>query len=140
MANYQNVRQGLNAVGAYQVSGIPFASGACVAGVADTDGPICVAFPYVTRWIYLINHDPSNACKVGFSAKGITEGTNYFTLPDKGGTDPAIHMIGPLEIKVSEIWLTGSSNIDVVAGLTSIDAKYTSSSIGPSWSGSLGVG
>ena len=138
MSAYWKVQPGLNAVGAYQVSGAPFASGSIVCG-ADDLVPYKVAFPYVTRWIYIINQSNDEPCKVAFSKNGL-DGTNYFTLPDKGGLDPAIHQIGVLEVKVSEIWLTGSSKVDVIAGLTSINAHSTSGSMGPSWSGSIGVG
>jgi hypothetical protein len=109
---------GVNHVGAYQVSGAPFATGSI-----DTTGSATatrVAFPKVTRWFQVINRDHANAAKVGFSL-GSTESPLY-------------------ELKVSEIWLTGSGKIDVVAGLTNIDDIRVSASAGNSWSGSVGVG
>jgi hypothetical protein len=45
-----------------------------------------------------------------------------------------------LELKVSEIWLSGSAVVDVVAGLTSIPTSRVVTDSGPSWSGSAGVG
>lgn len=134
MGNWK-VRQGLQSVGAYQVSGEPFVSG----GIDCDTVPVRIAFPYVTRWVSVINHGNYKAVKVAFSEKGF-DSNNFFKLPDPLGTDPARHQCPPLELKVSELWVYGSNNVEVIAGLTSIDAKYTSSSIGPSWSGSVGVG
>jgi hypothetical protein len=51
---------GLNHVPAYQVSGQPFATGSIDASTA-----VKVEFPYVTRWIYVINHTTDH-CRVGF--------------------------------------------------------------------------
>ncbi len=45
-----------------------------------------------------------------------------------------------LELKVGELWLSGSTTVDIMAGLTNIDTVKLSGSIGPSWSGSAGVG
>ena len=128
---------GINAVGAYQVSGRPFASGSINCLTATK-----VSFPYVTRWIYIQNNDGANAVKVGFSELGI-EGppaVNFFQVgkqlaSEEPGTSPV------LELKVSEIWLSGSVAVNVVAGLTSILPQRTSMGAGlPSWSGSVGVG
>ena len=59
--NAWKIEVGLNNVPAYQVSGRPYASG----GINATT-PTYVTFPYVTRWVYVINHG-AVACKVGFS-------------------------------------------------------------------------
>lgn len=123
---------GLNHVPAYQVSGQPFASGSINASTA-----VKVEFPYVTRWIYVVNHTATH-CRVGFSQAGI-EGTNYFRLSGETGNE-ATQSTQRLELKVSEIWLSGSNSVDVVAGLTSIPASRTTTDSGPSWSGSAGVG
>ena len=127
---------GVNHVGAYQVSGRPFASGSI-----NTTGSASASkleFPTVTRWIQIINRDPMNAAKVGFSSLGVA-GSNHFNV--SAPSDYKSGEASPVfEVKVSEIYLTGSGNIDVVAGLTNIDKARVSGSIGPSWSGSVGVG
>ena len=124
---------GLNHVPAYQVSGQPFASGS----IDASSGAVKIEFPYVTRWIYIQNNDTSNNCRVGFSQEGV-ENNNFFTIHSDhthlDGHSPV------LELKVSEIWLSGSNPVDVVAGLTSIPASRTTTDSGPSWSGSAGVG
>jgi hypothetical protein len=128
---------GINAVGAYQVSGRPFASGSINCSTATK-----VSFPYVTRWIYIQNNDGSNAVKVGFSEAGV-EGpgaVNFFQV-EKSTTGEVPGVSSVLELKVSEIWLSGSVAVNVVAGLTSILPQRTSMGAGlPSWSGSVGVG
>ena len=122
---------GLNHAPAYQVSGQPFASGSINASTATK-----IEFPYVTRWIYVVNHD-STHCRIGFSQAGV-EGTNYLRVgPQTGNESPFSQR---LELKVSEVWLSGSGDIDIMAGLTSIPASRTTTDDGPSWSGSAGVG
>lgn len=136
-----NLEAGLNHVGAYQVSGTPWASGSIDGKHGDRPGGYEIAFPYVTRWFKIINKDATNDCKVAFSLSGMTGSNNYFTVP-KADVDAngAIGDSGVLELKVSAIWLSGSTDVDVVAGLTSISAPRTATDAGTSWSGSSGVG
>ena len=140
MANYKkswHMEVGLNNVASYQVSGVPFASGGinCSAG----QGAKVVEFPYVTRWVTVVNNDITNEVRVGFSQAGV-DGDNFFTVPNLGGAPGLLAHSAPLELKVSQIWVSGSTNVDVVAGLTSIRSDRTSTANGPSWSGSSGVG
>ena len=129
---------GINHVPAYQVSGRPFASGNINASVT---GGTKVEFPYVTRWIYVQNNGNGDV-KVGFSQNGVL-GTNYFKIPrmsergQNGGTDGSSVR---LELKISELWISGSNKVDVCAGLTTIPVSRISGSTGPSYSGSIGVG
>ena len=127
---------GINHVGAYEVSGEPFASGNIVASNAHK-----VQFPYVTRWVTVINNSAQDI-RVGFSENGVS-GSNYFTVAKKDASNGGASSSGRLELKCSEIWLYSpgvAGTADVVAGLTSINKNKTSGSTGPSWSGSLGVG
>jgi len=130
---------GINHVPAYQASGRPFASGTINASTATK-----ISFPYVTRWIYVVNHGAAD-CKVGFSEAGIRNdavmggGSNYFKVSRKDNQTAGSSQ--RLEMKVSEIWLSGSPEVDIVAGLTTIPSDRTSMGDGlPSWSGSAGVG
>ena len=125
---------GVNHVGAYQVSGRPYVTGS----VNCTDATK-IEFPKVTRWIYVINGDnTATDCRVGFSQLGVESTNNFFSLgqPPNNGVNYSIR----LELKVSQLWVSGSNNIDIVAGLTNIETTTLSSSTGPSWSGSAGVG
>ena len=124
---------GLNHVPAYQVSGQPFASGSIDASTATK-----IEFPYVTRWIYVTNHDNSEHCRIGFSQAGV-EGTNYLRVGPETGAE-GTQSTARLELKVSEIWLSGSGEVDIMAGLTSIPTSRVTTDSGPSWSGSAGVG
>ena len=124
---------GLNHVPAYQVSGQPFATGSIQASAAA----VKVSFPYVTRWVTIVNNSTTEACKVGFSEAGV-DGDNYFTV-GKGATNIPV-TTGRLELKVSELWLSGANGVDIVAGVTSIPVSRTTTSSGTSWSGSSGVG
>ena len=125
---------GINHTPAYQVSGKPFATGSVAATTATK-----VEFPYVTRWLYVVNTG-TNDLSVGFSENGVN-GTNFFTIPAAGGDVGITSNSVRLEIKVSELWLSGSDSVDVCAGLTSIPTERVSLGTGkPSWSGSVGVG
>ena len=128
-----NHEAGLNNVGSYQVSGRPFASGSINAASATK-----VEFPYVTRWVTIINNDTVNACKVGFSAAGVS-GTNYFIVGKADAAGQPRSSVR-LELKVGEIWLLDGENVDVVAGLTTIQTRHVKTDAGDSWKGEDGVG
>lgn len=129
---------GLNNVGSYQVSGIPFASGSLDATTGDA---LVITFPYVTQWVTVVNHDngASNHLKIGFSENGVG-GTNYFTLGPQGGSEGTQNLT--INVKVTEMWFTGSGDFDVVAGLTGLPVERVTnaSPSGSNWSGSVGVG
>jgi len=171
-----NVSPGLNHVGAYQVSGKPFASGSITTAL---NTPRCIKFPYLTRWVWVSNHGTDQVLRVGFSEGGVKSadavhatyddpgdpepGNYFFRIPPKKTTDPGAQLQGDtttvddvklrtttdqsmmmssvrLEIKVSEIWIVGSSNVDVVAGLTNIPVTAVANENGRNWTGSIGVG
>jgi hypothetical protein len=137
---------GLNNAGSYQVSGIPFVSGGINA--AASAEPFKLSFPTVTRWIYVSNHDPARVLKMGFSENGV-QGTNYFRIPppytgsavagapSDGGMVAGLGV--RLEVKVQELWFTGSTSFDVMVGLTNIDGDRINniSPSGSNWSGSM---
>jgi len=154
MSNWKDpswqMRVGINHVPAFQTSGRPFASG----GIDAHADQQVVNFPYVTRWIQVVN-DGSGSVKVGFGPNAfVTDNKNYFTVPSGSTSDR-------MEVKVSRIYVKGgdqttlvasASPISVVAGLTSIHAdkvnfptgskdQWHLDSNGISWSGSYnGVG
>ena len=120
---------------AYQVSGRPFAQ----AGT-DAQNAVKVDFPYVTRWVQVINTSGQDV-RVGFSEIGVS-GSNYFTLQSSGSVR-GNHSTERLELKIAELWLYSpakATSVDVVAGLTTVPVSRASSSYGPSFSGSTGVG
>lgn len=129
---YQN---GLRTTAAYQVSGMPYATGSlslqASSGVATK-----VEFPYVARWFTVINRS-NQEVRVGFSKAG-TKASNYFTV-HKGSTTPTD--MARMELKVGHIWLLShgsaiTGKVDVVAGLTTVPTG----SLPTNWSGSAGVG
>jgi hypothetical protein len=109
---------GLNHVGAYQVSGIPF--------VTSSNATV-INFPYVTKTIRIENGQ-TNALYIGFSANGVAA-SNYFRIPPTGSLT--------LDVKATALHLSGTSlAYSVAASLTGIPT----SSISNNWSGSAGVG
>tara|TARA_R110000782_G_scaffold147515_2_gene240290 strand:- start:503 stop:898 length:396 start_codon:yes stop_codon:yes gene_type:complete len=126
MSSY-NYKPGLGNVGSYQVAGAPYVSGGIDSTVTSR-----LSFPNVTSWITITNNT-ATACKVGFSALGLA-GNNYITVPSAS-------MSPRLEVKVTEIYLAGSTDVDICAGLTGIDLiSVNNTAVSPSgsnWSGSL---
>jgi hypothetical protein len=126
---------GLNNVGSFQVSGIPFVTGGINATSATK-----VSFPYVTRWIEIANYSTTADVRVGFSQNGVSN-TNYYRVgrAAAGYNHSSIR----LEVKATEIWLSGSSAVDIIAGLTNIPTARidnpANSPSGSNWSGSANV-
>ena len=140
MAGSWNTEPGLNHVGAFQVSGRPYLSGAINVKIdaLTTEDNGSIVFPYVSRWFKVINYDTQNELRVGLNISGVTGSNNYITVPINSATGSAD--TGVLELKVAGLYLSGSTNCAVVAGLTSIPTKRVETSTGPNWSGSTGVG
>ena len=107
----------------------------CVDCKIVTKGSFKIQFPYVTRWIYVVNKDPDSDLRVGFSENGVN-GTNYFTVMQHDKNSGAAGTF--LELKLSQLWLSGSDDCDVLAGLTSIPTARIDniSPSGSNWSGS----
>jgi hypothetical protein len=125
------LRAGLNNVGSYQVSGIPWVTSSLTAP-ASSSAPLEVTFPSVTKSILVKNVNGStNKVRVGFSASGV-QGSNYFLL-DKDESFEA-------DVKITKLYLlsntASTANMSIVASLTGIDASMLPNS----WSGSVGVG
>ena len=78
MAEFNFVKPGLNAVGQYQLSGIPYATSTLA---IDSATATELEFPTVTKFVTVVNEHSGSSAKlrVGFSAAGIA-GNNYFIL------------------------------------------------------------
>ena len=136
MATY-NYKPGLGQVGAYQVSGKPYVSGGINAVLATK-----IQFPSVTSWVVVSNVGGNANCRVGFSQIGVSGSGNsgltgsYYTLKTDEQTPR-------LEVKLTELWLSGSNSVSVLAGLTQIqNIAIDNTAVSPSgsnWSGSTGV-
>ena len=141
MSNFKYTA-GLNNVGSYEVSGIPFASGSIDCRGA---GGLRIVFPFVTRWVLVKNNSfvDSEDLRVGFSSNGVNAitGNNFFTLHDTtNNSQDRSSIMEPMELKITEIWLSGSRDVDVIAGLTNIPNERIDniSPDGLNWSGSHG--
>jgi len=124
-----NYKPGLGHVGAYQVSGIPFVSG----NLDSSSGIVEINFPYVTQWVQIINHHTAEL-SCSFSQNGMSSG-NLFKIHQAHGSNegeypPALH------VKCTQMFFTGSTDFDVIAGLTNIETRL----LPTNWSGSTGVG
>ena len=121
-----NFKSGLGNTAAFQVSGIPF-----VTGALDASTMTRIKFPSVTSWVTVGNFG-NDFLVFGFSEEG-TDFDRGFGLVS-GSTSPVY------DLKVTEIWLSGSDTVTVMAGLTSIENgaidNVTLSPSGSNWSGS----
>jgi len=115
---------GLNNVGSYQVSGMPY---------AITPSTTSISFPYVTRWVNIINSGSSDV-EVGFSSNGLA-GDEKFVVRGESQS-------GPLELKITQLHFSSVADVSVVAGLTNLPVSRVDniSPSGSNWSGSAGVG
>jgi len=134
-------QSGLGDASAYQVSGQPWVTGSLnIFTLANNGNPAFeIEFPSVTRWIIVSNRDPdqTDSVKVAFSPTGYKT-NNFFAVTGRAGT--GLYATGGqarLEVKITKLYLSGSSSkVDVIAGLTDIKI----SDLSESWSGSAGVG
>lgn len=134
---------GLQNVGSYQVSGVPFVSGNITVPISSST-PVQITFPEVTQRI-IVENVGTEDLRVGFSANGV-KGTNYFIVHEHGGGTPSVYHSVDFRVKVSSIYLlsnTGATTTACIsAELTNVNTELLSNS-GPSgsnWSGSVGVG
>ena len=135
---------GLQNVGSYQVSGIPFLTSSVVAPVSSGT-PVRIDFPEVTQRI-IVENIGSEHLRVGFSANGV-KGTNYFLIHEHHTGTPTQFNSVELRVKVSSIFIlshdgSSATTASISAELTNIDKDLLASSgpSGPNWSGSVGVG
>ena len=113
-----------NSVPAYQLSGIPYVTGSVVAGENLSSVQKQFDFPYVTRFITLVNYNSTDTenLHVAFSAEGLsgtpdTGQKNFFVV--KSNSDIT------LDVRCKTVFIS-STNDDVkwsmCAGLTTIPA------------------
>jgi len=137
---------GLNHVGSYQSSGMPFCSGNIDVNSYGPAG-VKIEFPYVTNWIKVGNNHIEGSSGdfplyVGFSQEGV-QGTNYYKVLNPEVAQRCYPSTNIWRVKVTEIWLSGScATGSIIAGLTNIPTKQVTavSPSGSNWSGSIGVG
>jgi hypothetical protein len=136
---------GISNVGSYQVSGIPYVTGATAPVSSST--PVEIVFPEVTQRIIVANTGLADL-RVGFSANGVKNTNNYYVVHQHDGTTSSDYSKIDLRVKVSSIFLLSNSgstttSVRIAAELTNIDTNLLAKSgpTGlPNWSGSVGVG
>lgn len=124
-----NYKPGLGHVGSYQVSGIPFVSG----NLNSAGGIVEINFPYVTQWVQIINHATAEL-SCSFSENGLSS-NNLFKIHQAHGSNEGEYSPA-MYVKCTQMFFTGSTDFDVIAGLTNIDTNL----LPTNWSGSDGVG
>ena len=127
-------RPGLGDAGSYQVAGKPFImnSGDPLGGIRK------IEFPTVTQWVQIRNSDPDPGgfCVVALSEFALGSPTNTFLVEPADSVTFAPGTSDIYNWKISEIWVTNSKDVTILAGLTGI----STGSIALNWSGSAGVG
>ena len=69
MSVKRGINPGIGFVPAYEISGIPFVTSSIPAEVGTTSA-VSVRFPYVTRWIEVVNTG-AKPLRIGFSKNGV---------------------------------------------------------------------
>ena len=102
----------------YVGSALPYVTGS----LALTTTPVQIKFPYVTRWIKVVNEGGADV-RVGFTENGVNgnpaENSNYLVLKDVAGERDS----GRLELKVAKIFVraaSSTSTCSIIAGYTNI--------------------
>lgn len=140
MAEFQ-YKAGLNHVGSYQVSGIPYITGTLtVPAVSGT--PLEITFPSVTQRIQIHNNFGSDhPIRVGFSANGV-KGTNYWLVEAHQANGKSNDRL-ELRVKTDKIYLLSNdstivtNSVFVLAELTGIQPAFN---LAAAYSGSAGIG
>ena len=131
---------GLGSVGAYQMSGIPYAS-ASITIPTSVSPALKIQFPYVTKFVTVLNTGSAVTpnLRVGFSALGTSgsSATNYISL--------AYGESYTGEWRLEDLFLisatTAQTSASIIAGLTPIPRGVPAiTGSGNNWSGSVGVG
>lgn len=123
-------RSGLGSSAAYQVSAIPFLKKQTSSLSSGTIYEF--TFPQVTKFIKIVNNSSTSTLNVGFSSRGISSSSNYFTVAPSSETAIYYWRVSSIFIKPTG----GSGDIEIHAGLTTVsDLELTNN-----WSGSVGVG
>jgi len=149
-------QSGLQSVGPYQVSGLPYLSASTAAiPVLNGAAPAYkVQFPYVTQWIIVENNTENADLRIGFSQAAVTGkhsnlgphgvDSHYWTIPSASisGTMDARNRLR-LDVRVKEMYLMSAdasrtATAQVAAGLTIISTSSVPNFT--NWSGSIGVG
>ena len=110
-AGFNYPRAGLNQVGEYMASGLPWVT----QSVLSTT-PSSFSFPYVTNEI-TIKNDGAEVIHFGFTENGVKLG-NRFSLADPEQVT--------LRVRIDKIYFvaaTGAPVVNIFAGLTQIDEK-----------------
>ncbi len=135
---------GLQNVGSYQVSGIPFVTSSVTAPISSST-PVQITFPSVTQRI-IVENVGGQHLRIGFSSNGV-KGNNYFLIHKHASGTPSMYNHIDLRVKVSEIYIlsddaASTTAASISAELTNIDTSLLelSGPSGSNWSGSLGVG
>jgi len=135
---------GLQNVGSYQVSGIPYATSS-IAAPSNAGTPTEITFSDIAQRVFVSNINSASALRVGFSSNGV-KGTNYFIIP--AASSSVVYPTQEFRVKVSAIYLlsntTTPTSASVFAELTNIGISHLQNSgpngVGNNWSGSVGVG
>jgi len=136
---FEYPKAGLGNVASYQVSGVPFVTGALTAP-ANTNTPLEIVFPSVTKRVIVHNIDTGDGCRVAFSSNG-AKNSNYF-LADPQHSNKTSHMFD-MNVKCTKIYILSNTTsvltnkIYVAAELTGIQPGFD---LAASYSGSSGIG
>jgi hypothetical protein len=136
MSGYPVLNPGLNNVGNYSVSGMPFVTGTLSLNAAG-GVPLEISFPSVTQKIKILNNDATNAVKVGFSSNGVSNSNHFLVQPTATGNTNTLEM----RVRATKIYLLSSGS--AITGKVYVEAELTGITgydLATVYSGNLGIG
>lgn len=116
-----NTYAGPNSVAEYQVAGLPY--------VSRSSGVGTIEFPFVAQWVIISNLGGADVT-VGFTSASAS--ANRITLI-------ASQSMGPMPLKVKDLFIFSGGTWEVVAGLTSVPREKMWKYVTPPQAGSLNV-
>jgi len=145
MSNNFKYTAGLNNVGSYQVSGMPFVTSSNIPASGAATPHWKIEFPYLTKEITICNaagtsHD---LIRIAFSEQGLKDQNAYYFLvgSTKDGDGSTT-----LNVKATELYVMSDSShtpmVSIYASMTFLPVERVNniSPSGSNWSGSAGIG
>lgn len=125
MSTFRYPQQGVNNVGAYQVSGVPYLSGSTLltSNFGTNDAEVRFQFPTVSRAITVINTGNAEI-KAHFNSLGdgnVSGGLHFVSLP--AARDSFTFNVKAKEVFVSLVTAGTDGECQVIAELTSIPTR-----------------
>lgn len=132
MSEFQ-YKAGLNHVGSYQISGIPFVTGVVAPAFSNT--PLRISFPSVTQKILVHLLSKNEQLRIGFSSNGV-KNSNYYMVDSNAQGISFVE----LPVRTTDLYIISNNGSAISASIAASLTGITGYSLGSVYSGSAGIG